>query len=194
MTEQQTGAYPLLGGEQPITPELSPHHNNGHAVHYSSVTNEWTTPDEFFAPLDAEFRFDLDPCATSENAKCARFFTQEIDGLTQPWNATAVFMNPPYGRDLGAWVRKAHREVQAGRAGVVVCLIPARTDTGYWHDCVMRAAEVRLVRRRITFGGSIRHGRDRAAAAPFPSAVVVMRRHTQTAPVFSTINARQEAA
>lgn len=165
-----------------------------HAVHYSSATNEWTTPDAFYALLHAEFDFDLDPCATADNAKCTRYFTQADDGLSQRWNARAVFMNPPYGRDLGRWVQKAHEEVTAGRAGVVVCLIPARTDTGYWHDYVMAAAEVRLVRRRITFGGSIRHGRDRAAAAPFPSAVVVMRQHDQAAPVFSTINARQEAA
>ena len=133
-------------------------------VHYSSLSNEWSTPAELFARLDAEFGFTLDPCATPQNAKCKKFFTQADDGLRQSWAGERVFMNPPYGRQIGAWVRKAFEESQRG--ALVVCLIPARTDTSYWHEYCMNASEIRLLRGRVKFGGQ-------AWGAPFPSAVVV---------------------
>lgn len=149
---------------------------------FTSTTDQWPTPQPFFDALDAEFGFDLDPCASPDNAKCERFFTEADDGLTQRWEGV-VFMNPPYGRQIGKWVAKAH---DASRLGAtVVCLIPARTDTTYWHDHVMEADEIRLVRGRLHFDNQ-RHQDDRASGkasahnAPFPSAVVVFRPSSAT--------------
>src|SRR5215207_7216592 len=98
-------------------------------VHYSSKSNEWGTPRDLFDALNGEFNFTLDPCATPENAKCEKFFTKETDGLSQCWCGQSVFMNPPYGREIGKWVRKAFESSLKG--ATVVCLIPARTDTAY---------------------------------------------------------------
>lgn len=132
----------------------------------TSTTPEWATPQPFFDKLAAEFGgFDLDPCATSENAKCTVFYTETEDGLKQPWQGK-VFMNPPYGREIGHWVEKAYAASLAGC--LVVCLLPARTDTAWWHNYVMLADEVRFVRGRLKFGGS-------KNSAPFPSAVVIFR-------------------
>ena len=103
--------------------------SNKMKVHYSSETNEWATPKKVFDELDDEFSFMLDPCATKENAKTEKFFTIEDDGLSQEWTDT-TFMNPPYGREIKKWVKKAYEESLKGT--VVVCLIPARTDTTYW--------------------------------------------------------------
>lgn len=132
-------------------------------VHFSSNTNEWATPQEFFDELNKEFNFTLDPCATRENAKCAKFFTQEDDGLSQSWDNEIVFCNPPYGRQIKHWVKKASEA-----AAVVVLLIPARTDTSYFHDYIYNKAEIRFIRGRLKFGG---HNNS----APFPSMVVVFR-------------------
>lgn len=141
---------------------------------FSSNTEQWATPQALFDALNGEFGFDLDPCATADNAKCDRYFTIEDDGLSRPWSGT-VFMNPPYGRGIGDWVAKAHKEALDG--ATVVCLIPARTDTAWWHDHAMQAHEIRLLRGRLHFGGD--HERT-AHNAPFPSAVVVFR-HTDRA-------------
>ena len=133
---------------------------------FSSATDDWATPPEVFAALDREFSFDLDVCASATNHKCARFFTVADDGLAQEWTGT-VWMNPPYGRAIGDWMKKAADAADAG--ATVVCLVPARPDTAWWHDQVMaRACEVRLVRGRLKFGNA-------TTAAPFPSAVVVYR-------------------
>lgn len=138
-------------------------------VHFSSATDDWATPQATFDELDAEFHFTLDPCASDANYKCATYFTQADDGLAQPWAEHTVFMNPPYGRVIGSWIRKAYEESQLG--ATVVALIPARTDTAYWHDYVMRG-EIRFLRGRLKFG-------DAKASAPFPSAVVVFRPQVQ---------------
>ena len=134
---------------------------------FTSKTNEWATPQAFFDELDKEFNFTLDPCATPQNAKCARYFTKEIDGLSQSWRGEIVFCNPPYGRDLSKWVAKAYTETLSG-ATLVVMLIPARTDTSYFHDYIYKKHEVRFIRGRLHFNES-------KCAAPFPSMVVVMR-------------------
>ena len=135
-----------------------------HAL-FSSRTEEWATPHDLFAVLDAEFGgFELDPCATSENATCPRFYTRTDDGLARPWSGR-VFMNPPYGRTIGAWMAKALEESRRG--SLVVCLVPARTDTAWWHDYAA-GGEVRLLRGRLRFGNA-------GHSAPFPSAVVVFR-------------------
>jgi site-specific DNA-methyltransferase (adenine-specific) len=136
------------------------------AVHFSSATDEWATPQAFFDELDAEFHFTLDVCATSENAKCPRYFTRSEDGLAQPWGQERCWMNPPYGRAIGAWMRKAYEASNLG--ALVVCLIPARTDTAWWHDYAAKAPERRFVRGRLRFG-------DANHSAPFPSVVVIFR-------------------
>lgn len=131
----------------------------------SSNTDEWETPQDFFDKLNAEFSFGLDVCATQENAKCPAFYTKEQDGLVKAWHKSAAvcWMNPPYGKQISAWMKKAYEESQKG--ATVVCLVPARTDTAWWHDYAMRGS-VRFVRGRLKFGG----GKN---SAPFPSAVVI---------------------
>jgi phage N-6-adenine-methyltransferase len=139
------------------------------AVGFSSACTTWSTPQGFFNRLDNEFRFTLDPCASHEDTKCAKYYTEEDDGLSMDWEGETVFMNPPYGRDIKKWIEKAYEESQKPGT-IVVCLVPSRTDTKYWHDYVMRAKEVRLVKGRLKFGES-------KYAAPFPSAVVVFYNH-----------------
>ena len=134
-------------------------------VHYSSKSNEWATPQYLFDELDKEFNFTLDPCATDENFKCDKYFTIEDDGLIQDWSNDVVFMNPPYGRDIKHWIKKAYESHKQG--ATVVCLIPARTDTSYWHEFIFgKATDVRFLRGRVKFG-------DSKNSAPFPSAIVV---------------------
>lgn len=135
-------------------------------VFFSSKNDDWATPQSFFDQLDAEFHFTLDPCASSENAKCRKFYTQHEDGLAQDWGGEVVFCNPPYGRKIADWVKKCCEE--SGKPNTtVVMLIPARTDTRYFHEFIYhRATEIRFIRGRLKFG-------DGKAPAPFPSMVVV---------------------
>lgn len=133
---------------------------------YSSKTDEWATPQELYEKLDREFNFTLDPCSTHENAKCANHFTAEDDGLSKDWTGHVVFMNPPYSK-VKDWMRKAYEESKAGVD--VVCLVPSRTDTKWWHEYVMKAAEIHFIMGRLKFGES-------RNSAPFPSAVIVFRR------------------
>ena len=138
---------------------------------FSSKSNEWDTPQDFYDKLNQEFSFDLDPCSTHSNAKTQMHYTQEEDGLKQDWGGHAVFMNPPYGRDICKWVQKAYEESLKPNT-TVVCLIPARTDTSYWHDYIFgKAQDIRFIRGRLKFG-------DSKNAAPFPSAVVVFAKAT----------------
>ena len=140
------------------------------AVHFSSATDQWATPQGFYEDLHAEFGFGLDVCATPDNAKCDRYFTREIDGLSQEWTGVC-WMNPPYGRVIGDWMRKAWESAQRG--ATVVCLVPSRTDTRWWHDYAMRG-EIRYVKGRLRFG-------DAKANAPFPCAVVIFRPQAEQA-------------
>jgi len=138
--------------------------------HKHPETVEWETPQNLFDDLNAEFGFDVDVCATHENAKCRMYLTKDEDGLACPWvheeEAERVFwMNPPYGRAIGHWMKKAYEESLKG--GVVVCLVPARTDTAWWHDYAMKG-EIRFIRGRIKFSGA-------KYSAPFPSAIVVFK-------------------
>lgn len=132
---------------------------------FSSATDDWATPPEVYRALRLEFRFTLDPCSSHLNAKCERHYTKADDGLTQDWGDHVVFMNPPYGREIGRWMRKAYDSSRKG--ATVVCLVQARTDTRWWHQFAMKG-EIRLLPGRIRFGEA-RH------TAPFPSAVVVFR-------------------
>jgi phage N-6-adenine-methyltransferase len=137
----------------------------GLGVHGSSERHDWETPQDLFDLLDAEFGFDLDVCATKRTAKCARYFAPADDGLAQVWRGTC-WMNPPYGGAIEEWVAKAAESARAG--ATVVCLVPARVDTGWWWDHC-RYGEVRFLRGRLHFD-------DGASGAPFPSAVVVLGR------------------
>lgn len=109
----------------------------------------WATPPELFAKLDAEFHFTLDPCATSKSAKCARFFTEDNDGLKQDWGIERVFMNPPYGSEIRPWIAKAKNS--AARGALVVGLLPAETDSDWFHQHIVDVAEIRFIRGRIRF-------------------------------------------
>ena len=136
-------------------------------IMFSSKSNDWATPQDFYNQLDAEFGFTLDPCASQSSAKCSSFYTADDDGLSKNWEGQTVFMNPPYGRKIGNWIQKAYEEGEKGNTRVVA-LIPARTDTKYWHNYCMKATEIRFVKGRLKFG----HGNAKNSA-PFPSAVVV---------------------
>jgi site-specific DNA-methyltransferase (adenine-specific) len=137
---------------------------------YSSRTEEWGTPQDLFDKLNDEFDFTLDPCANDENHKCDKYYTIEDNGLKQDWGGQTVFMNPPYGREIKYWVRKAYKESLKG--AVVVCLIPARTDTIYWHDYIFPyAKDIRFLKGRLRFV----KGNKIGDAAPFPSAVVIFK-------------------
>ena len=137
--------------------------NNGM---YTSNSEEWATPQDFFDRLNEEFNFTLDPCSTDENAKCEKHFTKEQDGLKQDWTGEVVFCNPPYGKNIWKWCRKCYEHSLNG--GTAVMLVPARTDTGWFHDWVYGKAEIRFVRGRLHFNGS-------KWPAPFPSMVAIYR-------------------
>lgn len=132
---------------------------------FSSKTDLWATPQDFFDRLDRAFKFNLDVCASPENAKCLDYYTKDDDGLSKEWRGVC-WMNPPYGREIGEWVEKAYKSAQE-YGSTIVCLLPARVDTRWWHDYCAKG-EVHFVKGRLKFGGS-------ENSAPFPSAVVVFR-------------------
>ena len=134
---------------------------------FSSEKDDWETPQDLFDELDDEFHFTLDAASSDFNAKCEKHYTVEDDGLSQSWAGNNVFLNPPYGRNMKDWMRKAYEESQAENTTVVV-LVPARTDTAWFHDYVYGKAELRFLRGRLKFGGC-------ENSAPFPSLVVVYR-------------------
>lgn len=137
-------------------------------VLWSSKSDNWATPQDFFDKLNEEFHFTLDPCADDLNHKCEKYFTAEQDGLAQSWAGERVFCNPPYGRTVAKWVEKAFDEVYAGNCPLAVMLLHARTDTRWFHDYIHHRAEVRLIKGRLKFGGQTEN-------APFPSMVVIFR-------------------
>lgn len=130
---------------------------------FTSNTPEWGTPQDFFDKLDDEFHFDLDIAANDENHKCPRYYTKETDGLSHQdeWAGT-IWCNPPYGREIGKWVEACSRY----RGGRCVMLLPARTDTRWFHDYIYNKAEIRFIKGRLHFN-------DSKDAAPFPSMVVI---------------------
>ena len=155
--------------------------NQTQEVMFSSKSSDWETPQDFYEKLNEEFGpFTLDPCASEETAKCENYFTMQNDGLFRSWAKQTVFMNPPYGRQISNWIRKAYQEAQ-NPGTKVVCLIPARTDTKYWHDYCMRAKEIHFVKGRLKFG-------DSTNCAPFPSAVIIFESDRET--IIKTMEAR----
>ena len=137
-------------------------------VMFSSKTDLWETPQQLFDELNAEFNFTLDVCANDENHKCERYYTKETNGLSQPWYGN-VWCNPPYGREIGEWVKKAY-ESSFHNNGVIVMLLPARTDTKWFHKYIYNQpnVETRFIKGRLKFGNS-------KNSAPFPSMIVVFR-------------------
>lgn len=134
------------------------------AVCFSSSSDEWPTPQWLFEQLNREFRFTLDPCSTPDNAKCDRHYTMADNGLQREWGTESVFMNPPYSA-VEDWMARAFMASIEG--ATVVCLVPSRTDTAWWHDYAMKG-EIRFIRGRLKFG-------EATANAPFPSAIIIFR-------------------
>lgn len=135
-------------------------------VLFSSKSDEWSTPPEIYEELDKEFNFTLDPCSTQYNHKCSKYFTAEDDGLSRSWGGERVFCNPPYS-NISEWVKKAWTESTKDNT-LVVLLIPARTDTRYFHEYIYNRSEVRFIKGRLRFGEAVN-------SAPFPSMVVIFR-------------------
>lgn len=124
-------------------------------VHFMSTRLEWQTPESIYEELNKEFKFVLDPCP----------LCPEFDGLSIPWEKSN-FINPPYGREIGKWLKKGYEESLKGK--LCVFLIPSRTDTKWWHDYVMKAKEIKFIRGRLKF-------KDAKYNAPFPSCVVIFK-------------------
>ena len=145
-------------------------------VHFSSASNEWATPQALFNRIAERYGpFDLDPCCTDKTALCNAYYTAKENGLIRSWGnvridgeATRVFCNPPYGRQIGKWVQKAYEESLKGV--IVVCLIPSRTDTQWWHQYCMKAVKIDFIKGRVKFE---QNGKVGTVSAPFPSCLVV---------------------
>jgi phage N-6-adenine-methyltransferase len=135
----------------------------------TSKRSDWATPKRFFEILNREFDFALDVCATSDTALAPHFFHLDEDSLSKDWGAIAagrsIWMNPPYGKRVGYWIEKAFRE---SRHAVIVCLLPARTDTSWFHNYCLKG-EIRFIRGRLCFDDNPRK------QAPFPSMIVIFR-------------------
>jgi len=138
----------------------------------------WETPQNLFDKLNEEFHFTLDVCALPKTAKCESYFTPQIDGLKQEWSGVC-WMNPPYGKEIGIWLEKAYLESLKGVT--IVCLIPSRTDTKYWHNYCMKADEIRFIKGRLKFG-------DSKNSAPFPSAIIIFNKDKNKNIKISTYN------
>lgn len=136
-------------------------------IMHSSDDMTWATPAAWFEYLDLEFGFTLDPCCSHATAKCKKHYTPEEDGLSKSWQDERVFMNPPYGRELPNWMRKAYTEARDNGA-LVVCFVPARVDTTWWHQFACKASEIRFPKGRVKFAGA-------ENSAPFPVAVIIFR-------------------
>lgn len=144
-------------------------------VHFQSGNTEWETPKELFLPLQKKYNIVLDVCATEKNAKCKAFIDKKTNGLSYSWSAAnslggACWMNPPYGRGIERWVRKAHEEALKGVT--TIALLPARTDTSWFHNYIQNKYDVTFLKGRIRFV-------DAKSSAPFPSMIVVFKKRKQ---------------
>lgn len=136
-------------------------------VLFSSKKMDWTTPRDKFEEWNKEFNFTLDPCSSHENALCEKHYTVEENGLLQDWGGETVYCNPPYGRNIGEWVKKCYEESLKPNT-VIVLLIPNRSDTKWYHEYIHEKTEVRPLKGRLKFG-------DSNNSAPFPSILVIFR-------------------
>lgn len=150
-----------------LPPRVNTHElHQSMAVMTSSKDMTWATPQEWFNYLNLEFGFTLDPCCMKETAKCEKFYTPTEDGLSKSWADERVFMNPPYGREIGAWMQKAYTEARDNGA-LVVCFVPARVDTNWWHNSSAKASDVRFPKGRVK--------NSDGQSWPFPVAIVIFR-------------------
>lgn len=140
-------------------------------THASSKKQDWETPQHLFDRLNNVHNFTLDAAATPNNAKVSNYYTEEDNALDKDWQGR-VFVNPPYGREIKQWVKKAHDESLKKHNECVVMIIPARTDTSYWHDYIFHKANIDFLRGRLKFEVD---GKPKAPA-PFPSAVITFRK------------------
>lgn len=154
--------------------------NSTRDLMFSSESNEWNTPQLFFNKLNEKYNFTLDPCASKHNAKCKKYYTKKDNGLEKSWEGETVFVNPPYGRDLKNWVKKAYEESRNTNTTVVL-LCPARTDTKYFHDYMMKASELYFIKGRLKFENKNKNSNS----APFPSVVAVFK--SKTTPTINTM-------
>lgn len=141
-----------------------------------SKSDEWETPTDLYEKLNDEFRFTLDPACRDYNRKCAKYYTIEDNGLEKDWNGEIVFVNPPYGRSISKWVKKSYEESLKGIR--VVMLIPARTDTKWFHDYILHKAEIRFIKGRLKFINRMlpswrEDGNFKISPAPFPTMIVI---------------------
>ena len=130
---------------------------------FSSNKEDWETPQDLFNELNKEFNFTVDVASSEQNHKCKRYYTEKENGLIQNWDNETVWCNPPYGRKIGDWVKKASES-----NATVVMLLPARTDTKWFHEYIYNKAEIRFIKGRLKFGNSVN-------SAPFPSIIVIFR-------------------
>lgn len=151
----------------------------GQQTLFSSKSNEWETPQDLFDKLNTTYHFTLDPCSTHENAKCPKHYTIEENGLKQSWQGEIVFCNPPYGREIGKWVKKAYDEAMKGTK--IVMLIPARVDTKWFHQYLYKQEEngirVEFIKGRLKFINRTlpswrADGNFKASPATFPSMLI----------------------
>ena len=133
---------------------------------FSSTRDDWETPQDLFDKYDSIYHFTLDPASSDQNAKCKNHYTIADDGLHKSWGGQSVWLNPPYGRQIAQWVQKAYEESKKENT-VVVCLLPARTDTAWFHDYCTKG-DILFIRGRLKFKGSTNN-------APFPSMIVVFK-------------------
>jgi len=146
-------------------------------VLFSSISNEWETPQAFYDSLNKEFNFTLDPCCQEYNHKTDKYYTPDDDGLKKSWEGETVFCNPPYGKEIGTWVKKCYEESKKPNT-IVVMLIPSRTDTKWFHKYIYNKAEIRFLQGRLKFINRLLpswnpEGNFKLQSAPFPSMVVV---------------------
>ncbi len=134
------------------------------SVHFSSKSDNWETPQNLFDELNSIFNFTTDVCASADNKKCQHYYDVEMNGLKQDWVGTC-WMNPPYGREIIKWMKKAYESSLNGTT--VVCLVPARTDTKWWHEYAIKG-NITFIRGRLKFGGH-------KNSAPFPSAIIIFK-------------------
>ena len=157
-------------------------------VHFSSKSNEWATPLSLFNRINSIWGpFDLDPCCTVATAKCRLYYTKEDDGLSMPWGVKRVFVNPPYGREIGKWVKKAYNEY-AKRGTEVVLLIPARTDNKWWHQYCMVAKYIVFIKGRVKFEQMDAPEGTPPMSAPFPSCLVIFQDNGKVSPMISAMD------
>ena len=133
---------------------------------YSSKSSEWATPQALYDKLDKEFNFTLDPCSTENNHKCINYYTIKENGLSKSWRGAIVYCNPPYGRDIYKWIEKAYNENKNNNV-LVVLLLPARTDTKWFHEFIYKQHKIEFIKGRLKFN-------DGKQSAPFPSMIVYM--------------------